>query len=80
MREAQNINFSISSMNEESKGKPVRKYVQPAKTNLNFANMVEFIKGKKFPKKTEDKLISVLKKTPHGSYDNFRKNYKNYLK
>ena len=44
-------------MNEESKGKPVRRYVPPAKTNLNFDNMVEFIKGKKFPKKTEDKVV-----------------------
>lgn len=80
MREAQNINFSVTSMNEEIKGKPNRRYTPPEKNNLNFDNMVEFIKSKNFPKKTENKLIEVLRKMPSGSYNNFRKNYKNYLK
>ena len=80
MREAQNINFSISNMNEEIKGKPIRKYTPKESLNVNFDEIVTFIKNKKYPKSTEEKLIDIAKKIPHGSYNNFKKNYKKYLK
>lgn len=80
MREAQNINFSINSMNDEVNGKPIRKYVSKDSLNINFDEVVTFIKSKNYPKTTEEKLISIAKKIPHGSYSNFKKNYKKYLK
>ena len=81
MREAQNMNFSVGSMNQdESKGKPSRKITMPDSNNLNFEEIVKFIKSKKYPKTTEDNLIKIAKNMPHGSYNNFKNNYKNYLK
>jgi hypothetical protein len=80
MRESQNINFSVNSINQELNGKPVRKYSIKESLNTNFDEVVNFIKSKNYPKTTEEKLINVVKKMPHGSYNNFKKNYKKYLK
>ena len=46
MREAQNINFSVNSINQELNGKPVRKYSIKESLNTNFDEVVNFIKSK----------------------------------
>jgi|LakMenEpi03Aug12_release.lakeMendotaPanAssembly.Ray.scaffolds.fasta_scaffold205933_4 hypothetical protein len=80
MNETQRINFSVNSISPEQKGKPVRKYSPPVSLNATFQDMVDFIKAKNLPKNKEEKLIKALKNTPHGSYNNFKLNYKKYLK
>ena len=73
MTEAESINFSLNIPSEENKN--VNRNVK----NTKLADVINFIKEKKLPTETENKLIKFANKTPHGSLNNFKKNYKKYI-
>lgn len=79
MREAENVNFAMGVIKKDGEEAP-RKIVQPQRRNITQEDLVLFIKNKNLPKNQEDKLLKILKKTPYGSYQNFKNNYMNYLK
>jgi hypothetical protein len=78
MREAENVNFSTGLIKEGEQAP--RKIVQPQRRNMTQEDLISFIKNKNLPDVQEKKLLKILKKTPYGSYQNFKNNYMNYLK
>jgi len=79
MREAENVNFSMGLIKKDGDETPKR-IVRNQRKNITQEELIIFIKNKNLPKSQEDKLLKILKKTPYGSYQNFKNNYANYLK
>jgi hypothetical protein len=73
MAEAENINFSLNIPSEDNK--TTNRNIK----NTKLSDVINFIKDKKLPMEIENKLIKLANKTPYGSLNNFKKNYKKYI-
>lgn len=80
MREAEGVNFKMGIIGENQGPKRIRQSVGPRYDNPNLSDMISFVRRLDLSDTDKTMLESVLKKMPHGSLRNFRKNYMNYLK
>lgn len=74
MNEAENFNFNVGIFNEDRKNTPT------TKKSTGLDDIILFIKNKKLPQEAELKLIKIVNNMPYGSFDNFKKNFRNYLR
>ena len=74
MNEAENFNFNVGIFNED------RKNIPATKKSIGLDDIILFIKNKKLPQESEQKLIKIVNNMPYGSFDNFKKNFRNYLR
>lgn len=82
MSEPSRINLNLGFMRTPDKGKDRRKLSkgQRPNTQITLKQVIEFIKLKALPAEQEARLIELASTRPSGSFYQFVKNWKKYLK
>ena len=83
MNDAEGINFKIGPLKQPFVGKESRKIsssLGPKYDNPSMSDIENFIGGLNLDEETKGKLKSIATSLPHGALNNFRANYRNYMK
>lgn len=76
MKNTESINFKVGINNSQDGNK---KRLRRRSESPTLSGVISFIEGLAVGRASKDMLISVAKKMPNGSLENFKANYRKYL-
>lgn len=83
MQDAEGINFKVGPLKKPFVGKESRRIsssMGPKYDNPSISDIMGFIDRLNLDSETREKLAELARSLPHGALNNFRSNYRTYLK